>query len=277
MAYPTLNLTAATSFLDSYIAGEKFEATSAVKVDGVGALETDGIDFCKIADALHKLIDEGPPKSASRAPDAWFEMKAVKILHKPLAKISLQAGSDPKFWVWLTFAACGNRFLELISKRFPGKKGKKPEKVNFGITTQANVFEGLFARIWWRGYRFYDAAAKNPYELAERGYVDLWRSHIIRERYSYGENMARAFIKFMYPTHGVVSGHHVGLMRALPPKLKARHTSCCFESLSEEECTKIIQELAAEAAAEGFPVKTKSTAKSTSKGRKKPKKSRKRK
>lgn len=278
MAYPTINLMSATDFLGSFIAGEKFDATSSIKVEGVGTFETEAIDFCKIAEALHKLIDEGPPKSASRAPaPAWFEMKAIKILHKPLAKLSLQAASDPKFWAWLTFVSCGTRFVELVMKRFPGKKGAKPEKVNFGISTQANVFEGLCARIWWRGYRFYDDAAKNPYELAERGYVDLWRSHIIRERYSYAENMARAFIKFMYPTHGVVSGHHLGLMRALPPKLKARHTSCCFESLSEEECTEIIEELAAEATAEGFPEKPKATAKPAGKKGKRRKKSRKRK
>ena len=277
MAYPTISLATATNFLENFIAGEAFDPTGAVKVEGVGVPDTDGIDFCKIADALHKLIDEAPPKSASRAPDAWFEMKAVRMLHKPLADLSLQAASDPKFWAWLTFVSCGTRFVDLVMKRFPGKKGKKPEKLNFGITSQANVFEGLCARIWWRGDRFYDAEAKNPYDLAERGYVDLWRSHIIRERYSYGENMARAFIKFMYPTHGAVSGHHVGLMRALPPKLKARHTSCCFESLSEEDCTKIIQELADEAAAEGFPEKTKATVKPASKKGKKGKKSRKRK
>lgn len=250
-----------------------FDATSAIKVEGAGALETDGIDFCKIAYALHKLIDGKPPKSASRAPDAWFEMKAVQILHKPLAKLSMQAATDPKFWTWLTFSGCGTDFMEIVLKRFPGKKGNKPKKVNFGITTQANVFEGLYARIWWRGYRFYDPSAANPYDLAERGYVDLWRSHIIRERYSYGENMARAFIKFMYPKHGTVSGHDVTMMRAIPPRLKARHTSCCFESLSEEDCQKIIQELADEVSQEMPPKKNKSIRKSSVKSSKKRKKS----
>jgi len=272
MAYPTINLTLANDFLEKFIAAKSFDPTSAVKVDGAGVSEIDGIDFCKIAASLKKLIDEKPPKHASRAADAWFEMKAVQILHKPLAKLSLQAATDPKFWIWLTFAGCGTEFMEIVMKRFPGKKGKMPEKVNFGITTQANVFEGLYARVWWRGYRFYDSTAANPYDLAERGYIDIWRSHIIRERYSYGEHMAQAFLKYMYPAHGFVSGHDVTMMRKIPPKLKARHTSCCFESLSEEQCKNIIQEIADEVSLEMSlkPIKSsgKSLAKSVNRRRK---------
>lgn len=252
MSYHIIDLKPAADCLAKFLAGEVYDPQPYVTTTGIpGTLETDGINFCALADDLQRLLAAKPPKHASRSPGAWFDLQAVSKVHKALKSLSPAAASDPRFWAWLTFAGCGKKYADIVAERF---KGTKEEK-NFGITTQADVFEGLFAHIWWRGYRFYDPKASNPYDLAERGYVDLWRSHILREAYSYGPNMAKAFIKFMYPKHGEVSGHHAGYMRALPPKLKARHTSCYFEALSEEDCRKIIDELAAEAKAEGFPEK----------------------
>lgn len=272
MSYPIIDLKPAKDCLVKFLAGEAYDPQPHVtKAGPEGRLETEGSNFCALASDLERLLDSKPPKSAARSPGAWFDMKAVSKIHKALTDLSPAAASDPRFWAWLTFAGCGKKFADIVAARFKGTTDEK----NFAITTQANVFEGLFAHIWWRGYRFFDPSATNPYELAERGYVDLWRSHILRETYSYGPNMAKAFIRFMYPKHGEVSGHHAGYMRALPPKLKARHTSCCFEALSEEQCRKIIEELVAEAEAEGFPEKStgpKSRKKKTRKGRKKSRK-----
>jgi hypothetical protein len=277
MSYLVIDLKAASDLLAKFVAGESYDSQSVVRQEGVDDVETADIDLCALAKDLEKLLDTKPPKNASRSPGAWFDMKAVAKIHGSLRNLSAEAASDPRFWAWLTFAGCGKKYAEIVSKRFKGKRGEGAKEKNFAITTQADVFEGLFAHIWWRGHRFYDPAAANPYDLAERGYVDLWRSHILREAYSYGPNMGRAFIKFMYPRHGEVSGHHAGYMRALPPKLKARHTSCCFEVLSEEECSAIIKELAAEAAAEGFPDKKAKIEKPAGRSAKKRKKSRRKK
>lgn len=278
MAYLTIDLKAASELRAKFLAGEAYDAQPYVKKEGGDDVETEGVDLCRLAKDLEKLLDTKPPKIAARSPGAWFDMKAVAKLHGALKNLSAEAASDPRFWTWLTFAGCGRKYADIVIKRFKGRKGEAAKEKNFGITTQANVFEGLFAHIWWRGYRFYDSSAANPYDLAERGYVDLWRSHILREEYSYGPNMGRAFIKFMYPRHGEISGHHSGYMRAIPPKLEARHTSCCFEVLSEQECTLIIKELAAEAEEEGFPEKQKEAKKNTAtKPRKTRKKSRKKK
>jgi hypothetical protein len=274
MSYPIIDLKPAEECLRKFFAGETYDPQPYVTTAGpAGKMETDGYNFCALAADLERLLAQKPPKHAARSASAWFDMKAVSKLHGVLKDLSPAAASDPRFWAWLTFAGCGSKFAEIVAQRFKGTKDEK----NFGITTQANVFEGLFAHIWWRGYRFFDSSASNPYELAERGYVDLWRSHILRETYSYGPNMAKAFIKFMYPKHGEVSGHHAGYMRALPPKLKARHTSCYFEAMSEAQCKKIIEELAAEAKAEGFPEKKKAPRKSGKRTSKARNKSRKRK
>lgn len=276
MSYLIIDLEPARKFLNSFLAGETYDAQPhVIKLGNEAIVETDHCNISGLADDLVRLLKEKPPKSAARSKGAWFDMNAVSKIHGTLRNLSAEAASDPRFWAWLTFAGSGKKFAEIVAERFSVKAGEEAKEKNFGITTQADVFEGLFAHIWWRGYRFYDPTASNPYKLAERGYVDLWRSHVLREAYSYGPNMAKAFIKFMYPRHGEVSGHHAGYMRALPPKLKARHTSCCFEALSEEECRNIIDELAAEAKAEGFPEKKKEPKQKSRKSSKRRGKSRK--
>lgn len=243
MAYPCIDKSAAEKLLAAYRDDGIYDALRYVKLEGSGENEVEGVSFSRLHNDL-KTIFVGPrPKGESQ--DAYFEMMACSVVHRALDKLSVAAASDPKFWLWLTFASAGKKMLELVDLRF--KKGDKiPAEVNFGITTRAYVYDGLYARLWWRGYRFFDETAANPYELAERGDIDFWRSHILRQTFSQADCMAKAFIKFILPQHGKSSGWDIPLMRRIAKKLKARYTSCCFEALDEEQCNQILLDLATE-------------------------------
>lgn len=243
MSYPCLDKSAAEKLLAAYRDNGIYDALRYVKLEGSGENEVEGVSFSRLHNDL-KTIFVGPrPKGESE--DAYFEMMACSVVHRTLNKISIAAATDPKFWMWVTFASAGKKMVDLVDQRF--KKGERiPAEVNFGITTRPYVYDGLYARLWWRAYRFFDRSAANPYELAERGDIDFWRSHILKQTFSQADCMAKAFIKFILPEHKRSSGWDVPLMRSVAKKLKARYTSCCYESLDEEQCKQILVELAAE-------------------------------
>lgn len=243
MSYPSIDKSAAETLLSAYRTNGIYDAVKYVRSQGSGENEVEGVNFTRLHNDLKNILVGPLPKGEKQ--DAYFEMMACSVMHRSLGKLSVLAASDPKFWMWLTFASCGKKMVELVDLRI--KKGDSiPAEVNFGITTRANVYEALYARLWWRGYRFFDPSADNPYELAERGDIDFWRSHILRQNFSRADAMTRAFVKFILPDHKRSSGLDTDLMRGVAKKLKARYTSCCFEALDEEQCRQILIELAAE-------------------------------
>ena len=243
MSYPCIDKSAGEKLLSAYRDDGIYDANRYVKLQGSGENEVDGVKFRRLHDELRAIFVGPRPKG--EAQDAYFEMMACSVVHRALDKLSIAAASDPKFWLWLTFASAGKKMVDLVTDRF--KKGEKiPADVNFGITTGAYVYDGLYARLWWRGYRFFDETAQNPYELAERGDIDFWRSHILDQKFSQADCMTKAFIKFILPEHKKSSGWDTPLMRGVAKKLKARYTSCCFESLEEDQCNQILTDLASE-------------------------------
>ena len=69
---------------------------------------------------------------------------------------------------------------------------------------------------------------------------------MIRIEYAFGDSMARAFVKFNYPQKGQLFDCDNDFLRTLAKKLTARHASCAFETLTEDECTAILNDIAAE-------------------------------
>jgi hypothetical protein len=243
MSYPSIDKTPAETLLSAYRTNGIYDAAKYVRSQGSGESEIEGVNFTRLHNDLKNILVGPLPKGEKQ--DAYFEMMACSVMHRSLGKLSVVAASDPRFWMWLTFASYGKKMVELVDLRI--KKGDSiPAEVNFGITTRANVYEALYARLWWRGYRFFDSSADNPYELAERGDIDFWRSHILRQNFSRADAMTRAFVKFILPDHKRSSGLDTDLMRGVAKKLKARYTSCCFEALDEEQCRQILIELATE-------------------------------
>jgi hypothetical protein len=100
-----------------------------------------------------------------------------------LKEITPYVATDARFWLWLTFAAAGGGFKDLVNNRFSGGSA-----ANYGFD---NLPECLFFRLWWRGYKM----PEEDYNLAKRGDIDLWRSHLIRVEISYPEVMVHHWKK----------------------------------------------------------------------------------
>jgi hypothetical protein len=169
-----------------------------------------------------------------------FEAPASEIVHSVLG-LTPQAASSREFWLWLTFAGSGGALASMVDWRFGSKESIDP--VNYGITTRASVWEGLFARLWWRGHVGFDESAEDKYDLAKRGDVDLWRSHIIRQDYGRCRNLARALVRYQYaqsdPSIRTLTNKQ---LRELAKSLRIVDASVSFESLDQDALSDIIRE-----------------------------------
>lgn len=199
---------------------------------GVGNVIGDGpniienVDFESLHDQLRDLWD-----NCTGIKSTEFESKGGLIVHKHLQDLNPIVSTDNRFWLWLTFVSAHGKFFNIVRDRMGSF-----QEPNYGL---ASLSECLYFRLWWRGFRFSD----DNYDLALRGSAEFWRSHIIRIEYAYGDTMARAFIKFNYPQKGQTSGGDTEFIRDLAKKLTARHASCAFETLTEDECTEILNEI----------------------------------
>jgi hypothetical protein len=90
----------------------------------------------------------------------------------------------------------------------------------------------------------YDPAGPDPYDLAKRGDVDIWRSHIIRPEYARCPVVRRELIRFQYPdATGKRTLKNVHL-RELVKLIRIGEASIAYELLDEKEVASIIAGLA---------------------------------
>jgi len=240
--YHSLSVDHAKTVLDSLRQGGAPNPGRFVETVGSGEL-FDCDDLPGLAKELLQLWEDVEGLAA----DAQFESSAAPLIHARLELPEAIAGNR-EFWTWFTFVAADGYFLEVAKKRFQrgpvDRRGLLADDVNFGIVTKAQLYEGLFARLWWRGHRFYDETADDPYDIARRGYIDLWRSHILRQDYGASRTMSRALIEYLFPGKAQISGHDKTLVRELPKLVRAQNAVTAFELLSLDECKNLLEELA---------------------------------
>ena len=233
--YQSLPNEQAKTILDKLRKGETVNAEQFIKITGSGELfEIDNLS--SLAKKILDLRDEIKGQSA----DAQFEAAAAPILHQHL-ELPEEIAGNRDFWTWFTFVAAQGDFVHVVKRRF--SKGLMADDENFGIVNHSKLYEGLFARLWWRGHRFYDEKADDPYDIARRGYLDLWRSHIVRPCYGASRTMARALIEFLYPEKNQISGPKTEYIRALAKLVSAENSVTAFELLSLEECKEVLKDL----------------------------------
>ena len=197
------------------------------------------------AETLYRKLDDlrqtFPLDALPRNRAKDFEAGACGIVHREL-NLGPEAAGSPEFWSWLTFCAVGGAFANLVRWRFGTEEGHDPR--NYGVTSRANTFEGLLARLWFRGEMVYDPAGPDPYDLAKRGDVDIWRSHIIRPEYARCPVVRRELIRFQYPdATGKRTLKNVHL-RELVKLIRIGEASIAYELLDEKEVASIIAGLA---------------------------------
>lgn len=247
MKFPILSIDGARDCLDKKRRDVSWSATPYVKYIGNGE-ELDQVGISKLLTKLKELRSRLPdPLPKIRGKD--FEAPACALVHENL-NLNSVAASSREFWLWLTFGAAGGEFADIVDWRFSA--GSRIDDVNYGITTRAGTWEGLFARLWWRGSIGYDPDSENPYEIAKRGDIDIWRSHIIRQEYGRCANVARALVKYQYPSSDDDTATlKIAELRELAKRLRIIDASMSYEMLDESQINALIGESVAAIRAQG--------------------------
>ncbi|TIL38584.1 DUF6339 family protein [Mesorhizobium sp.] len=174
----------------------------------------------ELADFLSALLDTYKPSNGAIG-GGEFEAAATARVHESLP--AHPALSNPEFWTWLAVAHCKG----VIDRRY----GQKGDPRNFGIGT---AIENLLYRLWLRSEMAIDESRSDKYDLARRGDIDFWRSHLFRQGYGNVRTFARALISFQFPPD---TGHKPRLktiqIRELAKQLKRARSNLMFELMNE--------------------------------------------
>ena len=246
MNFPTISIEVARDALNKQRAKQAWTVNSFVRHQGTGESfdETSAERVLLALSQIRKEIGKDPlPKNMARA----FEAPAAEVVHKEL-DVDISAACSREFWIWLTFAAAGGKLIDFVDWRFGTQKSI--DAVNYGIGRPSAIWEGLFARLWWRGRVGFEPTADDPYALARRGDVDIWRSHIIRQEYGRSRNMALALLRFQYPTDTTGPGKlKIKHLRELVKRLRVVDANTSYEVLKNIDLDELIKKNADEAAA----------------------------
>ena len=116
------------------------------------------------------------------------------LVHRHLGLNPIVAG-DAGFWRWLTFSGEGE-LADLVDWRYPGQDSGHAREQYFGL---GQMKEGMYAYLWLCAQSVWDPTLEDPYELSRRGDVDVWQSHVVRIDFGSVPQLARAFIRFVFP------------------------------------------------------------------------------
>jgi hypothetical protein len=228
-SYPILQREKANDLYVRLGKGQRTASIAEEQIIGGGPYVLDGVDL----QALHRDLKTLWSRCKGSNKSAIFEAEGSAIVHSAMPNLPAYVATDAEFWMWLTFVPCDGKFAELVVQRF----GKGAKSVNFSL---GPLPESLYFRLWWRGSRGRD----DNYDIAKRGDIDLWRSHIIRIESPMSDMMLKAFVKTIMPEPNQVKVPlKQTIIRALAIKITARHASCAYETLSEDQCLSLVNSL----------------------------------
>lgn len=184
---------------------------------------------------------ERSPNDPSASDLRAFEADLGIVLHQRIPWGPYTGDKD--FWRWIAFVL----LREAVVYRH-GKHGM-PERKNYGIGALA---DNLAFRSWFRADIAYDQSAlptsEECYDWAKVGDQDFWRSFIIRVRYSYARQMAKALLEFQHPNKDsrrrLKPGDKETGIRMLSKRLSRLQPNLCLAALDKEECLELLSELA---------------------------------
>lgn len=195
-----------------------------------------------VREAVGQLISEFPAESLAKSNPvlANFEARLGIVLHE-LIPWGDHTG-DRDFWRWIALVPVRDAVLYRHQYSVP------PNEANYGI---GSITENLAFRSWIRADIAYDPDApkfsEERYAWAMVGDQDLWRSFLIRVRYSYSRELARALLEFQHPDRTtqrtLKAGDKTTGIRLLSKRLTRLHPNLCFAALDRAECLQLIREL----------------------------------
>jgi hypothetical protein len=146
---------------------------------------------------------------------------------------------DADFWRWVAFRPV----LATLLHRHQTHMRHMPSAANFGLGAPIESFP---YRAWTRAAIAFNPqeSVSNRYSLALRGDQDFWRSHMLRQRYTYSRELAHALIRFQYPEADrgptLATGAHPNGIRMLAKRLKRFQANCVLTLLTEEQCLTLL-------------------------------------
>jgi hypothetical protein len=233
MKYPVLDQKGGRQIIDLRRSGQEYDENEFIAKRGEGQ-EINRAIFDGIHEKLVALKEDYPAELRQRDPEGGrFEAEACKIVHQCL-KLETTILADLDFWTYLSVI----ELSDIVEWRHGGQ-GRFAALQNYGV---GNRPENLFFRMWMRA----DIAAiptnGNNYDLAQRGDIDLWRSHILRQRYANSRTLARALIRFQYPDETPAQAQlSINSIRKLAKRLKRLHANLVYSYLDESAAMKLIK------------------------------------
>jgi hypothetical protein len=236
--HPIVSLETARQALEKHRNGEPWSAAPYIQWIGAGP-KFDVERPKSLRDKLEGLRSEFPPDALPRNQAKDFEAHAAPLVHAEL-DLDPTVAASREFWLWLNFAAADGSFLRIVDWRFGSQTSIGME--NYGVVNKAGVWEGLFARLWWRGNLGFEPEGEDPYDIARRGDLDIWRSHIIRQEYGRCRELAVGLIRYQYPDDDPDSRRLTNdVLRELVKRLRMLDATTAYETLSSEQMLAVIQ------------------------------------
>ena len=186
-SYPTLSVEAARRAFEEHLAEKPIESMvqeATVQVSGPEFDEAESIDLSNVLWELAHGFEK---------PGYAFERQSASLVHRHLGLHPIVAG-DAGFWRWLTFPAKGTSQISSIGV-IPARNRTCPDQY-FGF---GQMKEGMYAYLWLCAQSVLDLTLEDPNELSRRGDVDVWQSHVVRVDFGSVPQLARAFIRFVFP------------------------------------------------------------------------------
>ena len=100
----------------------------------------------------------------------------------------------------------------------------------------------MYAYLWLCAQSVLDLTLEDPYELSRRGDVDIWQSHVVRIDFGSVPQLARAFIRFVFPDEESQFLRREQY-RQLAREVTRRNASMAFELLDDSESLELIRDI----------------------------------
>jgi hypothetical protein len=207
-----------------------------------------GFDVAELASEVRGLAkasyEQGPFRSKKRSHpgDTPMDHGVIDLFSRYVIPDDL--GFRPEFWnsltlLYLADVVYGYRHASVTEGQLP----------NVENVVSASVQESYFGRCWLRlALTKNEQDAYEP-QLAKRGSVDFWRSHVFRQKSTWGTNITRAFVKYQYPEDSLprldeaINDYECDGIRLFIKQLAGSTSVKCLDILTEDQLIKHMNEL----------------------------------
>lgn len=234
MRYPIMTTADASAYLASKRSGTPIDLDLMVKTRGDGSDLAQNFVGELIAD-FATLKAQFPDGVKSQKNANAFEAKAARTIHQRV-NVDATILADADFWLWLAIV----HFADIIEWRYGNPEGGTG-LANYGVGART---ENLLYRLWLRAEIVLDEQASDRYHLCDRGQIDFYRSHLIRQGYANARGFARALLKYQCNNDKDVAQPKlkVGQIRELVKRLRRLRSNLFMEILDESDCHNVIDE-----------------------------------